>query len=191
LDETVTIIITTIIAIFTFPIYTYLGSSLLLTQTHSATMSEQNDYKVDEDRVAIYNHLDEQMMSLHDLDTDESRAESESIARRLIVYADLPLIIRVHAHMILASGDRAYVWHAQEAVRVVKHGIEQFGSNEATASVLAEAERLLRIAIRDQEIFEELKTRVMDELGAELTDQPEPGEDLEYINYGFGWSYQG
>lgn len=154
-------------------------------------MSEQADYKVDENSVAIYDHLDVQMMSLHELDTDQSRAESESIAQRLIVYADLPLIIRVHAHMILASGDRAYVWHARKAVHVVKRGIELFGSNGSTANVLAEAERLLRIAIQDLEIFEELKTRVMDEFGVELTDQPEPGEELDELPYGYGWSYQG
>lgn len=83
------------------------------------------------------------------------------------------------------------MWHAHKAVHVVKRGIELFGSNEATANVLAEAERLLRIAIRDLEIFEELKTRVMDEFGVELTDQPEPGEELDELPYGYGWSYQG
>lgn len=140
-------------------------------------------YRVDENSEATHRYHHDQMMSLHDEDTETSRAESERIARRLIAHAELPLVLRVHAHMILAAGDGEYLWHANEAVRVAKRGIEWFGEQEAASELLAKAEAVLSCAIHDDKQLQELKTTMAAE-GVELVTHPEPGEELPKFKYG-------
>jgi hypothetical protein len=58
---------------------------------------------------------------------------------------------------------------------VVKKGIELFGNDEATTSLLADAEVLLSCTVRDRGRSNELQTKLTAE-GVELVEQPDPGE---------------
>jgi hypothetical protein len=91
------------------------------------------------------------MMKLHREDTDESRSKSEETAHLLLTHADLPLVFRARACMILGcSGDPGYVEWAKEAVRIAELGIanaKTVGENERT--LLQSCQKVLKQAEAD------------------------------------------
>jgi len=69
---------------------------------------------------------------------DDRRAEALEIGHTLLSHSDLPVVFRAHACMMLGrSVEPGYIEWAEEAVRVVKMGIEH-----ATSSGAAEDELL-------------------------------------------------
>ncbi|KAK5131818.1 hypothetical protein LTR08_000573 [Meristemomyces frigidus] len=79
--------------------------------------------------VRVYQALDTDMHKLRRQNTDETSAEAERIATLLLEYADLPIVFRARACMILARSDTpGYLAWAQEAVRVIELGISQIVS---------------------------------------------------------------
>lgn len=61
-----------------------------------------------------------QMMSLAEKDDNASNIEARDIASMLIMRANLPLLYRVDAYIVLACGKVDPLYHAQEAVRVAE-----------------------------------------------------------------------
>lgn len=65
------------------------------------------------------------MTRTHTGGSKDDRARAEDIARMLLTYAELPLVIRINALMILDCSEFAgYVEWAQEAVRIAELAIE-------------------------------------------------------------------
>ena len=86
-----------------------------------------------------YESLDKQMLELHGEETAESRADAERIARALLEKADLPLLFRIHSHMVLGCSykeDSDFLFHAQEAQRAVELLISQGGEITPFAKLL-------------------------------------------------------
>ena len=77
--------------------------------------------------------------------TKESYPEARELALELLERPDLPLAIRVRAHIILARGKEDYVHHAQKAVRLAERGREAFGPG-STPEARAAVEGLLKRA---------------------------------------------
>jgi hypothetical protein len=75
----------------------------------------------------------------------ESYPEARGLALELLMRPDLPLAIRVRAHIILACGKHDYVHHAQETVRLAEKDLEMFGPG-STPMARAAVEGLLRRA---------------------------------------------
>lgn len=111
----------------------------------------------------VYSFLHSDMMQLAEKKTDEDQAEAEQLALGLLIRAECPLAIRVHAHMVLAIGNHDdYLHHAREAVRCVRKGRVIFGertteSKLAVARLLEEAQEVLRRAERDARQLEQVK----------------------------------
>ncbi|KAK4956713.1 hypothetical protein LTR10_006240 [Elasticomyces elasticus] len=106
--------------------------------------------------VRVYQAMDHSMMIAHREDNDEKRAEAERIAHLLLSYADLPLVFRARASMILGCGTtRGYVEWAKEAVHFAQLGIDQMGEQpgETELTLLRSCEEVRDKAVAD---FEEL-----------------------------------
>jgi hypothetical protein len=116
-------------------------------------------YTVDENSKAVYGAIFDQMNTLHEQGNEKSAAEAEAIAIDLVAHADLPLLYRTHAHMVLGCGNRDdFLWHAQEAVRIVDKGIEWFGASTTSSALLSAAQDVLNNAKRDHDQLEKIKT---------------------------------
>lgn len=142
-------------------------------------------YKVDENSEAVYRGIFDQMNKLHKEGNEESASKAEGIALELITHAELPLLFRAHAHMVLGSGNGNYLFHAQEAVRVVKKGIDLFGPDQGTSKLLKDAEEVLRYAKHDhKQLQEQMKAREAE--GWEYVDPEdvEEGEEIDVLRYG-------
>jgi hypothetical protein len=74
--------------------------------------------------------LDRDMMELSYKNTAEISKQACKIAHMLLERAELPMAFRVHAHVVLATGDTAYLHHAQEAVRFAEMGREIYGPGD-------------------------------------------------------------
>jgi hypothetical protein len=109
--------------------------------------------------------LDKDMMELSYKNTAETSKQASEIAHMLLERAELPLAFRVHAHVVLATGDTAYLHHAQEATRFAKVGGEIYGSGDtpearaAVADLLWQAREVLRRAERDMKKLEDIRER--------------------------------
>ncbi|KAF2481997.1 hypothetical protein BDY17DRAFT_300065 [Neohortaea acidophila] len=136
----------------------------------------------------MYYELMFTMMEYHESDSEEDKAEGDSIARMLVTYANIPLLIRIRACMTLAcSSDDGYVEWAQECVRLaeIAHGIAttpgQEARNaafpgEAEAELLDDARRVLQWAEAD---YAELGGYAGDE--EEEEDEDEGEEENEVV----------
>jgi hypothetical protein len=72
-----------------------------------------SQFAVDENTKAVYGAIFDQMNTLHEQGNEKSAAEAEAIAIDLVGHADLPLLYRTHAHMVLGCGNRDdFLWHA-------------------------------------------------------------------------------
>ncbi|KAK3722969.1 hypothetical protein LTR37_002115 [Vermiconidia calcicola] len=104
--------------------------------------------------VRVFKALDADMIKRHREGTDESRAEAEHIAKTLVSHADLPLVFRARACMVLGCAkEPGYVGWAKEAVRIVKLGIEAMGGTPgaAEARLLRQCQQTLDNAEQDYE----------------------------------------
>jgi hypothetical protein len=119
---------------------------------------------------AMFVLLHDKMMDLArkrviDRDLD---AEANQLALDLIARAELPLYIRVRAHIVLSSGGSDdYVWHAHEALRCVKKGRAIFSEVSQTEQLAAaglheEATEAVRRAERDYRQLKLLKQKLAD-----------------------------
>jgi hypothetical protein len=147
-----------------------------------------SQFAVDENTKAVYGAMFDQMNTLHEQGNEKSAAEAEEIAMNLIAHADLPLLYRTHAHMVLGCGNRDdFLWHAQEAVRIVNKGIEWFGESTTSSALLSAAEDVLDHANRDYEQLEKMKAE-REAQGWEYVppSEVEAGEDIEIVKYGGG-----
>jgi hypothetical protein len=124
----------------------------------------------DQNSEAMFAFLHDEMMDLArkrviDRDLD---AEANQLALDLIARAELPLYIRVRAHIVLASGGSdAYVWHAHEALRCVNRGRAIFSESSKTEQLAAaglheEATEAVRRAERDYRQLKLLKQKLTD-----------------------------
>lgn len=146
-------------------------------------------YTVDENAQAIYGALFDQMNALHEEGNPKSAAEAEALAFDLIADADLPLLYRTHAHMVLGCGNHeSFLWHAQEAVRLVNRGIEWYGESPVSSALLSDAQDVLDHALEDDEELQRLKEE-REAKGWEyvLPSQVESGEEIEIVKYGKGF----
>jgi hypothetical protein len=118
----------------------------------------------------MFAFLHDEMMDLArkrviDRDLD---AKANKLALDLIARAELPLYIRVRAHIVLASGGSdAYVWHAHEALRCVNRGRAIFSESSKTEQLAAaglheEATEAVRRAERDYRQLKLLKQKLTD-----------------------------
>jgi hypothetical protein len=145
-------------------------------------------YTFDENSKAVYGAIFDQMNTLHEQGNEKSAAEAEAIAIDLVAHADLPLLYRTHAHMVLGCGNRDdFLWHAQEAVRIVNKGIEWFGASTTSSALLSAAQDVLNNAQRDHDQLEKIKTE-REAQGWEYVppSQIEAGEEIEIVKYGEG-----
>ena len=145
-------------------------------------------YAVDENSKAVYGESYARMNKLHEEGNPKSAAEAEAIAINLISHADLPLLYRTHAHMVLGCGNQDnFLWHAEEAVRIVKQGIEWFGESPASSALLSDARDTLDHAKQDYEQLENIK-REREAQGWEYVppSEVEAGEEMEIVKYGKG-----
>lgn len=79
----------------------------------------------DENLLNTMRALDRSMLLAHRREDDAGRAEAEETAKILLEYAQLPLLIRGRAEMVLACSDKpGFLEHAKEAVRIAELGIE-------------------------------------------------------------------
>jgi hypothetical protein len=100
-----------------------------------------------------------EMNTLHEKGEEETAKEAEAIALDLIAHGDLPLLYRAHAYMVLGCGNRDdFLWHAREAVRIVKQGIDWYGESITSAALLSSAQDILDHAEKDHEQLENMKT---------------------------------
>lgn len=91
-------------------------------------------------------------MVLYHKDDDESRAQSERLALSLMSNAELPMVIRVKCHLVMGSGNNDYLWHAEEAVRVMKFAMKEFGTaGDAEKALLKRVEEVLAKAKHDHD----------------------------------------
>ncbi|CAD0115079.1 unnamed protein product [Aureobasidium uvarum] len=110
----------------------------------------------------------DQMMELAYKNISKSAKEASDIAHMLLEHVRLPLLFRVHAHIVLASGKTDYLFHAKQAIRVAEIGREIYGpgkteeSKAAVEDLLWQANEALRRAERDMKILEDLEKRVKD-----------------------------
>lgn len=143
-------------------------------------LAEPRDPHENENR--LLKMFSDQMMSLAEKDDDPSKTEARNIASMLIMRANLPLLFRVDAHIVLACGNEDYLYHAREAVRVAEWGRELFGSGktpearEAVEDLLDRARETLRRAERDSP---ELK-RINECLKAGTIKRPKKGTRIMY-----------
>jgi hypothetical protein len=147
-----------------------------------------SQFAVDENSKAIYGAMFNEMNTLHERGEEKSAKEAEAIAINLIAHADLPLLYRTHAHMVLGCGNRDdFLWHAQEAVRIVKKGIEWYGESTTSVALLSDAQDTLDKAERDHEQLEKMKAEKVAQ-GWEYVppSEVEDGEDIEIVKYGEG-----
>jgi hypothetical protein len=145
-------------------------------------------FAVDENSKAIYGAMFNEMNTLHERGEEKSAKEAEAIAINLIAHVDLPLLYRTHAHMILGCGNRdGFLWYAQEAVRIVKKGVEWYGESTTSAALLSDAQDTLDKAERDHEQLEKMKAEKVAQ-GWEYVppSEVEDGEEIEIVKYGEG-----
>lgn len=145
-------------------------------------------YAVDQNSKAVYGERYARMNKLHEEGNAKSAAEAEAIAINLISNADLPLLYRAEAHMILGCGNHDnFLWHAQEAVRIVKKGIEWHGESAFSSALLSDAQDVLDHAEQDYEELEKIK-REREAQGWEYVppSEIEVGEEIEIVKYGEG-----
>jgi hypothetical protein len=84
--------------------------------------------------------------------------------------------------MVLGCGNRDdFLWHAQEAVRIVNKGIEWFGASTTSSSLLSAAQDVLDNAKRDHEQLEKMKAERVAQ-GWEYV----PPSEVEIVKYGGG-----
>ncbi|KAH0287191.1 hypothetical protein M436DRAFT_85935 [Aureobasidium namibiae CBS 147.97] len=115
-------------------------------------------YTVDENSKAVYGESYARMNKLHEEGYPKSAADAEAIAINLISYADLPLLHRTHAHMVLGCGNQDnFLWHAEEAVRIVKQDIEWYGESPVPPALLSDAQDTFNHAKQDYEQLEKIK----------------------------------
>ena len=86
---------------------------------------------VNENSETVFSLLHAEMEKKYESDTPESIAEAEGIAHKLLLHPQLPPYYLMRAHLILATGDTNYLFHAQQAVQICEMGIEI--SNESVA----------------------------------------------------------
>jgi hypothetical protein len=119
---------------------------------------------------AMFAFLHDQMIDLarkRVVDRDRD-TEANQLALDLIAHPELPLYIRVRAHIVLAGGGSdAYVWHAHEALRCVNKGRTIFGKGSKTEHMAAaglheEATEAVRRAERDYRQLNLLKQKLAD-----------------------------
>lgn len=139
------------------------------------------NFKPDENSEAMFANLCEQMIRLGKEKTDAGIAEATGIANRLITFAECPLLFRARAHQYLACGDDNYVWHAREAVRIVKLGISKYGSGEGEQKLLSQVQEQLRRAERDWKKLQELEAADATDAAAGIA---RDDDDVETEYYG-------
>jgi hypothetical protein len=129
-----------------------------------------------------------EMNTLHEKGEEETAKEAEAIALDLIAHGDLPLLYRAHAYMVLGCGNRDdFLWHAREAVRIVKQGIDWYGESITSAALLSSAQDILDHAEKDHEQLENMKTeRVAQGWEYVPPSEVEDGEEIEIVKYGGG-----
>lgn len=118
-------------------------------------------------------------MRAHREETDASRAKAEDTARILLENADLPLVIRACACMILGCSDTApdYLHWAEEGVRVAELGV-------ANTSVVGEVER--RLLANCKKIRDEAKKASEDDDALQEVEQEGDtvdGDDIKVASY--------
>lgn len=105
--------------------------------------------------------------------TNAGYAEAERIAQSLL-NSSAPVIIQVRSHIILGCGTGvAFLWHANQAVRLMEMGIAILGSGDAELSLLEVARAALAMAQKD---YDELVDETEED---EEEDEKEDGEDEE------------
>lgn len=60
-------------------------------------------------------------------DEVNDRTEREMLARILLSVSELPILVRARCHMVLSSGKINQIWHAQQAIRVLRSVLETYG----------------------------------------------------------------
>lgn len=151
---------------------------------------EETPSDVGQNSEAVFQALFEQMMTHHRTATEAGAAKADEIALDLIKHAELPLLFRVRAHMVPASGNNAeYMWHAREAVRVAEMGISLFGEGHGSstggpAALLADARETLRRAERDFTHMENQRKELEAEGYEVFRGEPEDGEVVEVVRFG-------
>ncbi|KAK3715131.1 hypothetical protein LTR37_007341 [Vermiconidia calcicola] len=129
--------------------------------------------------VRLYKALDADMIKRPREGTDESRAEAEHIAKTFISHADLWLIFRARACMVLGcSEEPSYVGWAKEAVRIVKLRIETMGGTPGAAGdrLLRECQQTLDDAEQD---YEELANEAEEMAKGTCRKKPSSGDGEE------------
>jgi hypothetical protein len=121
---------------------------------------------VNENSEKIFALLHDQMMELANKRVHDKSVgfEADQLALDLLIRAELPLYIRVHAHIVLACGNHEnFLHHANEAVRCVKKGRVIFGRGAnpearlAVEGLMEEAQEAQRRAERDATQLERIK----------------------------------
>jgi hypothetical protein len=145
-------------------------------------------FTIDENSKAVYSAAFDRMNKLREEGNEKSAAEAEAIAIELIAHADLPLLYRTQAHMVLGCGNHDnFLWHAEEAVRIVNKGIEWYGQSPTVTALLSDAQDVLDRAKQDYEQLEKIK-KEKEAQGYEyvLPSEVKAGEDIEIVKYGDG-----
>lgn len=133
--------------------------------SHLAQHGSRLHGNIHENREKVVNAFHEQMMTLEREGTAESMDKAREIAHDLITRAELPLVIRVRAHITLSTGDSDYLFHAQEALRLAEKGRELFGPGDTVESQAAvdgliwEAREMARRAESDLGKLAELRAQ--------------------------------
>lgn len=90
-----------------------------------------------------FQDIHDQMMKIVRRGTQEAIDEAGGIASELLTYPELPLLIRVRAHIVLSYGQHDYLWHARKAAELVADGSQRFGPGDSAAE--QEALKLLKL----------------------------------------------
>jgi hypothetical protein len=121
--------------------------------SHEHASSSSKPTSINENSKNALAMFHDQMVAL--AKNKESYPEARELALELLMRLDLPLTIRVRAHIILACGKHDYVHHAQEDMRLAEKGLEMFGpgstprARAAVEGLLRRARESLRRAERD------------------------------------------
>jgi hypothetical protein len=111
--------------------------------SHEHASNSSKPTSINENSKNVLSMIHEQMVTL--AKNKESYPEARELALELLMRPDLPLAIRVRAHIIRACDKHDHVHHTQEAVRLAEKGLEMFGPG-STPAARAAVEGLLKRA---------------------------------------------